>query len=229
MLDTGATFRHAAAVRRQASNQPRAIDDHDRMWAALTAADPTFAERYEADQHHQVAEMKAFEPVLDDLSRSGISLTSVRELQSPGAPVEAATPVLLRWMPVIDQRDAKRRLIQILGDPRAGEYAARALIAEYRRVAPHDDGNPIASIRANIGSALSVHDCDPIADDLLAIAADRSHGLHRGMIVHDLSRLRARRADAIMLLRSLLDEPAMRSVSVQALTRLRATETRTDA
>ena len=211
-------------MRRRAAQEP--TDEWG--WAALAAADPTFAERYDADQRRQAAEVGALAPVVDQLVRFGIAVTSIRDLQRPGAPIEAAAPVLIRWLPTINQPDAKRRVILILGDPRAGADAARALVDEFRRVAPNDDGDPVASVRATIGSALSAHDCDPIAEDLLAIASDRTHGMHRGMIVHNLSRLRARRADAIAALRTSLDDPQMRSIAAQALGTMRATEAEPD-
>jgi hypothetical protein len=196
------------------------------IWRAVTAADPTFADRYERYEAARREVDEALVPVLDDLVRHGIPVGAIGDLQFKEAPLKQAAPILIKWLPLITFRPAKSVIIQVLGDRRAGTDASRALVNEYRRVGADDQLDPKISVRSVIGSALAASASDSNADDLLSIAADQTQGAHRFLVVFALGRLKKNRAAAIDVLREQLADDDVRVAAIDALGELRASEVR---
>ncbi|MDO8362508.1 MAG: hypothetical protein Q7V88_06390 [Actinomycetota bacterium] len=199
--------------------------EDEQIWEAVTAADPTFAERFERYEEKRREIDEALAPVREDLVLHGFRVAAIADLKLEDAPLKAAAPLLIKWLPIVTFRPAKCVIIDVLHDRRAGVDAARALVSEFRRVAADDELDPMISIRAHLGSALRASATDAVADELLSIAADRSQGAHRALVVLALGGLKKNRAAAIDVLRSQLADAEVRVPAIDALGKLRASDT----
>ena len=97
-------------------------------------------------------------PVIADLAEAGFYLEWVSDLYSRKLNYKNAIPVLLKWLPRIDNFDVKEDIVRALSVPWAKSIAAPALIAEFYKV--QNESN--IGIKWTIADALSV-----VADDLV--------------------------------------------------------------
>jgi hypothetical protein len=157
--------------------------------------------RMEKQARHQAGvdrNRAAAAPVLDDLERAGFAVASIPELTSTGAPYPAAVPVLLRWLPLIQEADVKESIVRALSVPWAKPAAARPLIAEYQRV-PGGTG-----LKWAIGNALEAVADDSVFDDIASLLRNRDHGKDREMLAVALGRMKDPRASTLAV--ELLDD-----------------------
>ena len=202
-------------------------EDEQAVFDFVAAADPSFAERFEAYEQRRDEIEQELEGVVADLLAVGIEIGELSDLRRKDSPIRAATPVLVKWLPLVDS-NAKRVLIQVLGDPRCGTAAARALIAVYCNEPSRAEGSSMYTVRAAIASALAHHDVDRLFDELASMAIDRAAGSDRAMILWALAKLRRRRSEVIGIVRSQLDDPSVTAVALEVLGRLRAVEAKDD-
>ena len=155
--------------------------------------DPRFiARRDEADsRRQQVVEQnaRAAAPVVLDLQAAGLSFGSIGEMRRSGTRYVVAIPVLLKWLPAVENHDVKESIVRALSVPWARPVAAAPLIAEFRK-AP----GPESGLKWAIGNALSVVADDSVFDDLAALVRDRRHGKAREMLAVAIGNMRDPRA-----------------------------------
>jgi hypothetical protein len=209
------------ALRRRRARQDH--EDEQAIFDSVVAADPTFAERFNAYEQGREQVERALAGVVADLHAAGIEIRDVSDLRGQDAPIQAATPVLLRWLPMVDP-PAKNVLIQVLGDRRCGPAAARALVAAYRAGTSSAEDSSVYGVRAAIASALRNHDVNALFEEFESMAIDRSAGSDRALILWALAKPKRRRSEAISIARSQLDDPSVRTVALEVLGRLRAVE-----
>lgn len=148
--------------------------------------------------------------VTASLRAAGVSVTSVFDLVN-GATPDAAMPVLVGLLGEVDDPIQLEGVIRALATPAARGVAERSLVDLFRD--PRLADRPL--LRWTIGSTLAELDVEPMADELLAIAADVGQGMARQMIVASLGRLRSR--DPVPLLMGLLADETVAGHAATAL------------
>lgn len=150
--------------------------------------------------------------ILAELAAVGISVSSLDELVNSRARYPEAIPILVRWLPVVQERRVRDVLISALGRPWAGLAALDALIAEF--TAPADPTQ-----LWHLGDAISYLWSDSRWDQLVAIATDPANGAAREMIVYGMRR--SKRAETVPVLLELLDDRQVSGHATEALVALR--------
>jgi HEAT repeat protein len=160
-------------------------------------------------------------PVLEDIGGRGLVVDSVADLFNKKLDYRAIVPILIDWLPRIDNRDVKEDIVRALSVKWAkGTPAARALVAEFERA--DDPGN--LELRWAIGNALEVLASDELAEDLMRLACERRYGRAREMVVLALGKLKDPRATDVLL--DLLEDDEVVGHAVSALGKLRAAKAR---
>jgi HEAT repeat protein len=155
-------------------------------------------------------------PVLFDLAIAGFPVTSVDELRSKTLDYESVIPILIRWLPQVENLQLKASLIRALTVTWAKPEAATALLEEYRRA----DGQRSASVRWAAAKALTLVADDRIFDPLLELARDHNQGATRGLLVEALQNMQNPRAVSALV--ELLEDGEVAGNALRALGELRA-------
>lgn len=160
--------------------------------------DPQYlARREEADAkwHRAVEQNKlAANPIIEDLKEIGFSVESIDELRRSGAKYKAAVPVLLKWLPAIENVDIKEAIVRALSVPWAKPTAARPLIAEF-----HATSEPASGLKWTIGNALAVVADDDVFNEIAELVRDKRHGKAREMLAVALGNMADLRAVDLLL------------------------------
>lgn len=165
-----------------------------------------------ADPERRKAEM----PVLFDLAIAGFPVTSVDELYIKALNYESVIPILILWLPLVEQLQVKISLIRALTVTWAKPVAATTLLEEYRRA----DGQRSAGVRWAAAKALILVADDRIFDPLLELARDPKQGETRGLLVEALQNMRDPRAMPALI--ELLEDGNVAGNAIRALGELRA-------
>lgn len=123
-----------------------------------------------------------------------------------------SVPVLLEWLPRIEDPGVKEAIVRHLSTKYAKPIAAHPLIEEFRQTST-DDG----ALKWAIGNALDVVADSSVIPDLLDLARDQRHGVGRQMIVARLGRA-SKRPEIVETLVELLDDE---DVALHAMSALR--------
>lgn len=103
-------------------------------------------------------------------------------------------PILLEWLPRIDDASVKEAIVRNLSTKCAKPVAGRPLLEEFVRTSNQREG-----LKWAIGSALDVVADDALVPSLSALARDKRHGRAREMIVLRLGRAPKRRKTVELL------------------------------
>lgn len=148
--------------------------------------------------------------LLDDLEAAGYPRDEVFEyLVNTNDRYDAAIPILLQWLPRIEDESVKEAIVRALTVRWAREDVGTVLIAEWR--------NASHSLRWVIGNALSEVATDKHADAVRRLAADTSAGTARQMLAAALGRIGDPRS--VRALIELLDEDDVAGHAAAALRR----------
>ena len=122
-----------------------------------------------------------------------------------------AAPILLRWLPQIDDTRVRESIVRSLTEePVARELgAARVLVGEFPRSSDDD------STRWAIGNALATLADASVADDVIRLLRDRRYGAARQMLCDALKRTGDPRAPAVLV--ELIDDDEVAGHAVSAL------------
>jgi HEAT repeat protein len=163
---------------------------------------------------------RAAAPVLADLAQAGFLAHTVGDLRYQGRKYREAVPVLLRWLPDIDDIRVKEDIVRTLSVPWAKPAAAPALIEEYRRA--HD---PVGTgLKWAIGNGLSIVADDSVFDEVVDLVRDRQHRRAREMVAVALGNMRDPRAVDVLI--GLLDDEEVAGHALMALGKLKAQRAR---
>ncbi len=143
--------------------------------------DPQYvARRKQADAQWQQAVKKnklAAEPVIADLKVVGFSVESLDELRRSGVRYKAAIPVLLKWLPVVENTDIKEAIVRALSVPWAKPTAVQPLIVEFQTASESASG-----LKWTIGNALAIVADDSVFNEIAELVRDKRHGKAREML-----------------------------------------------
>lgn len=202
------------------------------LMAELNADKDYVALMREKNAQHSAAvdrNRRAAEPVIRDLASHGFIVDNVGELlkRIGSSPLDVtnlpfgkypdAVPILVNWLPRIENEDVKMGIVQALAVPWAGA-AVPALIAEFKRREASE------GLRWAIGNALLEATDDSNLDDLVEIATDASYGLARQIVVVALGKQSDLRVVDVLI--SLLADEQVVGHALEALGLLRAEEAR---
>ncbi len=198
-MSEGNSSEKTVRLRRQRRRGPVTADE---LMARLEA-DPEWVARRE-ERHRQwragVEEnLWAAAPLEADLRKAGVPVASVSELMDCRLEgLRPAIPVLLRWLPRMENIDIKECIVRALTDKAAKPLAAPALIEEFRK-APITDDPRLLSFKWAIGNALSVVADDLVFDDIAELLRDERHRWSRDMLCIALGRMKNPHADDVLL------------------------------
>ncbi len=174
--------------------------------------------RQAEDQRRQraVAEnLKAASPVVQELRAAGFPVEHIADLFNRKMDYRRAITILLRWLPLVDNKAVKQDIVRALSVKWARPSAAKTLVDEFLAADSKSDG----SLKWAIGNALSVVADDTVFDDLVAIACDQAQGRAREMVVVALGNMRDPRAAGVLM--GLLDDQEVAGHAIIALGKLR--------
>lgn len=145
--------------------------------------------------------------LLDELRALGIPLPDYIQ-QLALHPDLRAVPVLIRWLPRIDDPNAKSEVISMLETKWAQPDGKQALFAEYDRIERIDQAlDPsVSSIRYSLVDALSRLATESDFGFFLRVASDPANGKARTLAASVLGRWKRQRAKSVPVLMGLLED-----------------------
>jgi len=213
---------------------------------ALIAASRRAWEKIEQDPERQsriAAARRAEAPILAELAQVGIHIKTLSDLTSRlrseifeggeqvlpikqlsdlyREPIDyrAGIPILLKWLPLVDNWNVKWAIVDALSWKWAKPIAARPLIEEFRKAPMEKSG-----FKWSITSALCEVADASVFDDLVELARDKRHGRARGMLPVALAKTKHPRAVEVLI--ELLDDEEIAGNAVYALRLLAPPEAR---
>jgi hypothetical protein len=181
--------------------------------------DPEFVARQKQQEDDRRRNLESYRraarDVLADLAVAGFKVEAIGDLRRLGRPYPEAIPVLMRWLPRMQEAAVKEDIVRTLSVPWASD-AAPLLLAEFEQA---EDATG-TGLRWAIGNALEVLANDAIADEMIRLATDRRYGKAREMVVVGLGKLRDPRVTDVLL--DLLSDEDVVGHAVIALGKLRA-------
>lgn len=159
--------------------------------------------------------------VLAELAAAGFAVGEVRQLRQL-KDYRAAVPILLGWLPRMSLLRPAENIVYVLSVRFAAKQAF-PVFAELFRNPPDvtDPWWPPTSepereyLRWFLGCGLADFAGPEYADELIALAADRSYGHNRALIVKTLPKTKDPRVPGVLL--GLLDDPSVRAFAVEAV------------
>ena len=166
-------------------------------------------------------------PIMEELSQVGITVIEDEGISSiyrteanrDKKVYTRAVPILINWLPRVQNRYVKDDIVRTLTVPWAKPVAALPLIAEYKEI---DNDSLDGFIKWAIGNALSVVADDSVYADIVNLAQDKRHGKAREMVVVALGNMRT--PDAVEVLTNLLNDDEVAGHAIIALGKLKAKE-----
>jgi hypothetical protein len=152
-------------------------------------------------------------PVVADLIAAGFYVHSIGDLYNQRVDYRRAIPILVKWLPRIDNPDVKETIIRALSVKWTPSEVARVMVDEYRKGVPGD-----TPWRWAIGNALTVLATDAVFDDIVEIVRDRRYGRARERAVESLGNMKDQRAADVLV--ELVDDPEVSLPAVRALGKL---------
>jgi HEAT repeat protein len=134
---------------------------------------------------------------------------------SPGA-FKKCIPILLKWLPRIEDVGVKEYIVRSLSVPSAKAIAAQPLIVEFRNT-PNTANSGLKWV---IGNALSIVATDAVFKQLLDLIGDKANGKSREMLVLALGNME--NAAAVDKLIEMLNDEEIAGHALKALGKLRA-------
>jgi hypothetical protein len=162
-------------------------------------------------------------PVVAELRAAGLEVDSVADLHTRRMNYRHAVPILMRWLPRIDNPAVKEDIVRSLTVEWAKPQAGPLLIDEFRRA---DDPGEELGLRWAIGNALAEVADDSVFEEVADLASDRSWGRSREMLTVALGNMSDPRA--VEVLRGLLQDEQVAGHAVMAVGKLGAREARPD-
>jgi hypothetical protein len=165
---------------------------------------------------------KAAGPVLHALAEAGYPLDYITQLPELGVNYKAVVPLLIDWLPRVDDPTVKESIVRALTVRWAKGTASPALIEEFN-AAPMSEVEGVG-VKWAIGNALSVVADDRVFERLAAIAEDKRHGHDREMVALALGNMK--NPHTVDVLVRLLDDDQVSGHAIMALGKLRAKSAR---
>lgn len=166
-----------------------------------------------AREYHKVARL-----VLKELTEAGFPVRYIGELRHKRMNYRDAIPILVKWLPRINDRHVKEDIVRTLTVKWAKPQAATALIKEYKHAT-----NP--SIKWAIGNALETVVDESMFDKIASLVQDKKRDRARQMLVIALGKMKNPKAVDIAI--NLLNDIDVAGHAIIALGKLKAKKAKT--
>jgi len=180
-------------------------------------------------------------PLLGELRRLGYHIDTIDDLRHQDQAWKAALPVLLHWLPKINDPSVKNGIVRCLSVPWIGNKATRELIEEFKKYAPilpkptnpwvgkqlrelpeeEKKLGPYFTLAWAIGNALSIVDVKGFESEIIELCRNPKYGAARQMVVLGLGRLRTSEAEKSAL--ELLKDEQVQIHAIGALGKMKST------
>ena len=166
-------------------------------------------------------ELSEEQPILAELANLGLEVEHIQDLYQQRIDYRRAIPVLVSWIPRVEELTVKEMLVRAVTDPAARGIAGPTLVEAFEAAADESwSGLPWV-----IGNAIETVADASLLDDMIRLARNRDYGRAREMVVMGLGRIR--RQEAVQTLIELLDDPEVAGHAVKGLAKLQPPEART--
>lgn len=155
-------------------------------------------------------------PILEDLALAGFQIEWVSDLYSKRLNYKDAIPILLRWLPRVENLDVKETIVRALSVPWAKPMAAPTLVAEFHKM--ENESN--TGIKWAIANALSVVADDNVFADIVDLVQDIQHGPARVMLALALGNMKTSSAQDVLI--DLLEDDLVAGQAIIALGKLKS-------
>lgn len=167
----------------------------------------------EADNSRVALFRSAEKPILDELSKIGYSVDTIMDLIYMKKKYKSAIPLLVEWLPQIENQNLKEAIVRVLSVPWArGSKANSVLINEFRK-APSG-----SSLKWAIANALEVVADDNSYDEIVNLVQDPRNGSARQMLALALGNMINPHAQDILI--DLLEDDQVAGHAIMALGKL---------
>jgi HEAT repeat protein len=133
--------------------------------------------------------------VLTDLAQEGFNLEWISDLYSKKLNYKDAIPILMKWLPQIENLDVKEDIIRALSVRWAKPVAAKSLVAEFHKL--QNESN--TGIKWAIANALSVVANESVFIEIVELLRDPRHGKAREMLALSLGNMNDPRAQDVLI------------------------------
>lgn len=154
-------------------------------------------------------------PIKDELISSGFDIRWVSDLFNKRLDYRDAIPILIKWLPIVENQDVKEEIVRALSVPWArGTEAPGLLVNEFRKLG-HNSG-----LRWAIGNALSVVADDKQCNDILELIHDKGYNSAREMLVVALGNMDKLKVEPFLI--NLLDDEDLVGFAIKALRKIKS-------
>ncbi len=133
--------------------------------------------------------------VINDLEKIGIHVELISDLYNKSVNYKNAIPILLKWLPLIDNLDVKESIVRSLSVPWAKHIAARPLVQEYQKY----DNKTYGSLKWAIANALSVVADDSVFIEIKEFLFDEENGDSRQMLAVTVGNMKKPEAEDLLI------------------------------
>jgi len=166
-----------------------------------------------------VPDLTEEQPILAELRALGLDVEHIQDLYNRPLDYRPAMPLLVSWIPRVEDETVKEMLVRAVTDRAARGIAGPTLIDAFERADDYAD-----SFRWAVGNALETVAEPGILDAMIRLARERRYGKAREMVVLGLGRIK--RPEAVRTLIDLLDDPEVAGHAVKGLAKLQPPEAR---
>lgn len=154
-------------------------------------------------------------PIEDELISAGFDIRWISDLFNKRLDYRNAIPILIKWLPIVENQDVKEEIVRALSVPWArGTEAPRLLVDEFRK---HDHKS---GLRWAIGNALSVVADDKQCDDILELIQDKQYDRARNMLVVALGNMNKSKVEPFLI--NLLGDEDLVGFAIIALRKIKS-------
>jgi hypothetical protein len=166
---------------------------------------------------------QAAEPVVRELRALGFNVDTIAQLRHLAKSYESAIPTLVKWLPLIDNPDAKNDIARNLS-LKSQKHLAPLFVDEYRRSMSHTT-EPYEALRQALANGLEI-----FADDSLFVEVSnlltQSTAYEPNHVFLTLALGKMRTPAAVDLLVALLPDPRLTHAAITSLGKLKVERAR---
>jgi HEAT repeat protein len=159
--------------------------------------------------------IKVSAPILDDLTHLGFEVNSISDLYTKKINYKDAIPLLLYWLPNVNNIFVKEAIVRAISVSWAKPVAAPILINEFIKA-----GTGYSSLKWAIGNALSIVANDSVYKEIINLVQDTRNGKAREMLVIALGEMKEPQVEDVLI--NLLSDEQMVGYAIIALGKLKS-------
>ena len=173
----------------------------------------------DVNQQKAAAIMAASKPILAELSEAGYKVERISDLNNQRINYKHAIPVLIKWLPIVENPVIKEVIVRALSVPWAkSSNISELLINEFEKAGTN------FALKWAIGNALSVVANDNVRSSVVDLIRDESHGKAREMLVLSLGNMRTNDVEEVLI--DLLNDENLVGYAIMALGKLKSEKAR---